>query len=353
MKAVRLAEERMLAQGGTKSYLPIDGRGSYRESIARLMMGDELYESDSVHCATAHTPGGTGALRIAGELIFRVLNVDTIWISQPTWANHRNIYSAAGLNIQNYNYLDENGTGLDFEKVLGSLEKAQPGQAILVHTVCHNPTGVDFDKEQWESLFQFALDRSLLPIFDFAYQGFGTSVEADAWPIQRFASLGGECIICNSFSKNFGLYGERVGGITAITSSAEASAAMQSQIKKMIRMMYSNPPLHGGAIVDTVLNDSELRVTWQTELGAMRDQIKAFREKFVAAMKSRLPDRDFAYVTRQNGMFSYSGLSRDQMIRLRDEFSIYALETGRINIAGLNDNNLDRVCDAIATVFEN
>jgi aspartate/tyrosine/aromatic aminotransferase len=350
MKCVRMAEQKLLDAAGTKSYLPIDGLPEYRAAIGRLILGDDLFDRDSVYNSSAQTPGGTVSLRVAGELLKRVFKVDTVWMSNPTWANHPKIYQAAGLNVEKYEYLDANGTGLDFDRLMESLKQAQPNQAVLVHTVCHNPTGVDPSEAQWRELSGLIRERGLFPIFDFAYQGFGQAIEADAFPIRNFVESGGEAIICNSFSKNFGLYAERVGGITAVSHDAEVAAAMLSQIKLTIRTMYSNPPLHGGAIVNTVLNDPELRAVWEKELTEIRERILELRGQFVDAMQARVPEKDFGYINQQRGMFSYSGLTKPQVDRLREEFSIYALGSGRINIAGINSSNLDRLCDAIASV---
>ena len=350
MQCVRQAEEKLLAEHGTKSYLPIDGAPSYNQAIGELILGESLSSSSSVHSVSAQTPGGTVSLRLAGELLRRVFDVKTIWMSNPTWANHPKIYDAAGLEIKKYDYLDEQGTGLDFDRILESLRHAQPGEAVLLHTVCHNPTGVDPTVEQWKVLGEFINERQLFPIFDFAYQGFGESLDADAFPIRKFVESGGEALVCNSFSKNFGLYAERVGGISAISPNAETAAAMLSQIKLTIRTMYSNPPLHGGAIVNTVLHDSELRKLWTSELTEIRQRILELREKFVAAMQTRVPEKNFEYINRQRGMFSYSGLTAEQVERLKSEHSIYILGSGRINVAGINSENLNRLCDAIASV---
>lgn len=350
MQCVRKAEQKLLDAAGTKSYLPIDGSPTYNQAIGRLILGDELFEGDSVRSVSAQTPGGTVSLRIAGELLKRVFDVDTIWMSNPTWANHPQIYGAAGLNIEKYEYLDENGTGLDFSRVVESLSRSKPNQAILIHTVCHNPTGVDPSVEQWEQLGAMIKERQLFPIFDFAYQGFGESLDADAFPIRNFVESGGEAIVCNSFSKNFGLYAERVGGITAVSHDADTAAAMLSQIKLTIRTIYSNPPLHGGAIVNTVLHDADLRQIWEAELAEIRERILELRSNFVDAMQARVPEKDFQFINRQRGMFSYSGLTPDQVARLKDEYSIYVLGSGRINVAGINGQNLDRLCDAIASV---
>jgi aspartate/tyrosine/aromatic aminotransferase len=350
MNAVYEAEKKLLADRGTKSYLPIDGSPSYRESIGRLILGNDLFDRDNIHVSTAQTPGGTVSLRVAGEMLRRVFNVETIWMSNPTWANHPKIFGAAGVTVKKYDYLDDAGTGLGFEKVLTSLAEAKTGEAILLHAVCHNPTGVDPSPEQWTQLMELVKAKGLVPVFDFAYQGFGESVDADAAPIRNFVVDGGEAIICNSFSKNFGLYGERVGGITAVSNSAEASAAMLSQIKLTIRTMYSNPPLHGASIVDTVLNDSDLRQLWETELEEIRERIIRLRGDFVNDLNQRVPGGNFDYIKLQRGMFSYSGLTKDQVDRLQSEFSIYALGSGRINIAGINAGNMEQLCSAIAAV---
>ena len=347
MKAVRQAEQILLDAAGSKGYLPIDGATDYNAAVGKLILG----ENSNAQITTAQTPGGTVSLRLAGELVKRVFNVDTIWMSNPTWANHPQIYTAAGLNLKKYEYLDDAGTGLGFEKVLSSLAEAKAGEAILLHTVCHNPTGVDPTPDQWKELLTLVADKKLIPIFDFAYQGFGESLEADAFPIRHFIDAGNDAIVCNSFSKNFGLYAERVGGISAIAQSSDVANAMRSQIKSTIRTMYSNPPLHGGAIVQTVLTDAGLRSTWETELAEIRNRILDLRGKFVDKMQSLAPDRDFGYIKQQRGMFSYSGLRADQVARLKAKHSIYALGSGRINIAGINSGNMDRLCEAIASVL--
>ena len=349
MAAVKQAEEILLKNSTTKSYLPIDGGPAYRSSVADLILGAPL--AKKVFPATAQTPGGTVALRVAGELVRRTLDVDTIWMSNPTWANHGKIFTQAGLAIKHYDYLDDSGTRLDFDKVTSTVDQAKSGDAILLHTVCHNPTGVDLSKEQWQTISDQIKTKSLVPIFDFAYQGFGESLEADAFPIRNFVESGGEAIVCNSFSKNFGLYGERVGGITAVAQSAEVSAAMQSQIKSTIRTMYSNPPIHGGAIVETVLADAELRKIWEAELTEIRERIVSLRASFVSKMEALVPGKDFSYVNQQRGMFSYSGLTKSQAEKLREEHSIYILGSGRMNIAGMNDGNMDQICGAIAKVL--
>ena len=351
MNAVYEAEKKLLASRGTKSYLPIDGSPSYRDAIGRLILGDELFDGGSVHSCTAQTPGGTVSLRLSGEVLKRVFNVSAIWMSNPTWANHTKIFATAGLDVKKYDYLDDSGTGIGFDKVLASLQSANAGEAILLHAVCHNPTGVDPTPDQWKQLCDLIVEKGLIPVFDFAYQGFGESVDADAAPIRNFVTAGHEAIVCNSFSKNFGLYGERVGGITAISKTKEAATAMQSQIKLMIRTMYSNPPLHGASIVDTILNDADLRANWIAELSAVRERIVQLRTDFVSQLTERLPNHDFNYINLQRGMFSFSGLTKDQVDTLQTEHSIYALGSGRINIAGINSSNMKQLCDAIASTY--
>jgi aspartate/tyrosine/aromatic aminotransferase len=318
--------------------------------VGRLALG-EAAENPHVHWKTAQTPGGTVALRIAGELLRRVFATNTIWISNPTWANHPQIYQAAGLGIQQYEYLDSSHTRLDFQRLLDSLKAAKAGQAILLHTVCHNPTGVDPTAEQWAVLLQTIQDKGLLPIFDFAYQGFGVDLSEDSFPVRHFVEHGGEALICSSFSKNFGLYSERVGGVTVAAQSESVAKAMHSQVQATIRTIYSNPPLHGGKIVETILGHATLRPQWEQELSQIRQRILALRAQFVETMSSLVPTRDFGYILEQRGMFSYSGLKAEQVARLKKEYAIYALSSGRINIAGINQGNLLPLCQAIAQVI--
>jgi aspartate/tyrosine/aromatic aminotransferase len=350
MKAVAEAEKILADSGASKAYLPIDGMPAYNEHIGKMVLGSV---ADSVNWKSTQTPGGTGAVRVAGELMRIALGVDTIWLSNPTWANHPKIFNNAGINVSQHDYLGEDGVSLDFEAAKNSIEnETKAGQAILLHGCCHNPTGVDPTQEQWRELLQIISDKGLLPVFDFAYQGFGDGLDEDAAAIREFLADGDrEAIICNSFSKNFGLYGERVGGLTIVSKSAEASAAMQSQVKTIIRRMYSNPPTHGAAIVNTVLSDATLRQAWEDELDEMRARIKNLRNAFVETMKQVAPDRDFGFMNDQRGMFSYSGLKDQYADLLMKKHSVYILKSGRINVAGINDSNRQRLCEAIAAVL--
>ncbi|MCH2179007.1 MAG: aspartate/tyrosine/aromatic aminotransferase [Mariniblastus sp.] len=354
MRAVHAAERRMLAEHQGHVYLPIDGSPGFNQRVAELILGSEHSVILEKRFATAQTPGGTASLRIAGEFLKRQCGVTKIWISNPTWSNHLQIYRSAGLELKQYDYLDSHGTGIDFERIYRGVENANSGDAILVHTVCHNPTGVDLSREQWDELLRLISKKKLYPIFDFAYQGFGSGLDSDAAPIRRFTEsedFTGEAIVCNSFSKNFNLYGERVGGITATAKTAKTAAAMLSQIKLIIRTMYSNPPKHGGAIVERVLSDDALTKDWKTELDGLRARIQLLRERFVEMMTDQLPQADFSHIAKQRGMFSYSGISAEHVDRLKREYGIYLLRSGRVNIAGLNHNNLDYVCNAIASIM--
>lgn len=350
MNCVRAAEKILFDEGGTKNYLPIDGLPKFNDLVGKLALG-QASVNPHVHWKTAQTPGGTVALRIAGDTLRRVFAADTIWMSNPTWANHPQIYQAAGMKIQQYNYLDSSNTRLDFQKLCDSLSSAKAGQAILLHTVCHNPTGVDPSPEQWIALLQLIQEKELLPIFDFAYQGFGVDLIEDSFPVRQFVENGGEALICSSFSKNFGLYAERVGGVTVAAQSETVAKAMHSQVSATIRTIYSNPPLHGGKIVETILGDATLRKQWERELTEIRERILSLRVQFVETMSKLVPKRDFQYIMEQRGMFSYSGLTAEQVARLRKEYAIYALSSGRINVAGVNQNNLMPLCTAIAKVI--
>ncbi|MEZ6094572.1 MAG: amino acid aminotransferase [Pirellulaceae bacterium] len=351
MQCVKQAEQQILRLENTKNYLPIDGSQELAPKIAKLILGNEHPVILEGRFATAHTPGGTGALRIAGDLAKNNCGAQTIWAGTPTWANHPQIYTAAGLKFATYDYLNAERTDLNFGAMKTALANAQSGDAVLLHTVCHNPTGFDLQRDHWGEVFQIMESQGLLPVFDFAYQGFGEDTEIDAWPIREWFQRGHEGLICSSFSKNMGLYGERVGSVTAVVAKTTERAPVLSQIKSIIRTFYSTPPMHGGAIVDVILSDNSLREEWLKELAEVRARIIQIRELFVERLTELAPSADFSHIRRQRGMFSFSGLSREQIIRLRDEYSIYAVENGRINIAGVNRSNLDTICQAIASVI--
>lgn len=351
LESVKRAERILLEQEQTKNYLPIDGSPRYNRLVAELVFGADSEALEAGRIVTAHTPGGTGALRIAGDLLRRAMGCKTIWLGTPTWANHPQIYAAAQLELQQFPYLHPNGIGVNFEEILRRLAHAEPGQALLLHTVCHNPTGFDLSAPQWEQLLDLVLKKQLIPIFDFAYQGFHRGLEEDAAPIRRYVAAGGEALVCGSFSKNFGLYAERCGSLSVVTKSAETAGRVVSQIKAIIRTIYSTPGKHGSAIVETILGTPELRRTWESELAGMRERITDLRLKLAAELKQATSKQDFSFMLGQIGMFSYSGLTPKQAVQLRDEYGIYIVESGRINVAGLNSGNLSRVCEAIAAVL--
>ena len=351
LSTVKEAERRLVSAEGSKSYKPITGDPVYGRLVRELLFGTDHAIIKDERAVTAHTPGGTGALRVAGDFIARQMNGASIWLSNPTWANHPAIFKAAGVNTQTYNYYDAAGYKLDFDGMMESLKTIPAGDVILLHGCCHNPTGVDPSAEQWGQIGRVLSERGVLPLVDFAYQGFGRGIEEDAAGLHALAEEVNELIICSSFSKNFGLYCERVGALTLVAGSKDAAAAIGSQMKVAIRSNYSNPPAHGGAIVATVLGDEKLRVQWMDELGKMRQRINGVRETFVKKLAEHGVERDFSFLTHQLGMFSFSGLTKEQVGKLKDEHAIYIVGSGRINVAGITASNVDRLCEAIAAVL--
>ncbi|GIW95861.1 MAG: aromatic amino acid aminotransferase [Pirellulaceae bacterium] len=350
LECVKRAQRRLLEGEETKSYLAIDGLASFRQLVPRLVLGHIVPVELT---ATVQTPGGTAALRVAAELIRRHFPDARIWCSEPTWANHPNVFQAAGLEVRYYTYADPTGVMLDFDGLVCSLDRARPGDVVCLHACCHNPTGLDLEPGQWRVLAERLRERSLLPLVDFAYQGFAEGLVEDATGIRELVRAGLEILIASSFSKNFGLYAERVGALTLVAQTSEAVQAAVSQVKAVIRSNYSNPPKHGGAIVATVLADEELTQIWEREVEQMRERIQRMRELFVATLAAKGVTKDFSFLLRQRGMFSYSGLSLAAVERLRTEYGIYIVGSGRINVAGMRTATMDRLCTAIAAVLEN
>ncbi|HNR36779.1 MAG TPA: amino acid aminotransferase [Candidatus Hydrogenedentes bacterium] len=349
--SVKRAEERILGEETTKSYLPIPGSPAYGAAVQDMVFGPDHPIVADKRAVTAHTPGGTGALRVAGDFIKANLNTNRIWISSPTWENHRGVFQAAGLEVETYPYYDADGKRLAFDAMMSALESVPAGEIVLLHACCHNPTGMDPDAEQWKSIADVAARRRFLPFFDFAYQGLGDGLEQDAAGLRIVADAVDEFIVASSFAKNFGLYNERAGALTLVArSGAEAQRAF-SQLKLRIRTNYSNPPSHGGAIVTTVLNDPELRALWEGEVRAMCDRIRGMRALFVETLKAKGVDRDFSFITRQRGMFSFSGLTKDQVDALRERYGIYIVASGRINVAAMTPSNMEPLCSAVADVL--
>lgn len=351
LATVKKAEAALLESEKTKSYLTIEGTAEYGAAVQKLLFGSESKIVTEKRAKTAQAPGGTGALRVAGEFIKRELNAGKIWISNPTWANHVGVFTAAGVETAQYNYYNAETHDKDFAAMLTSLEAAQAGDVVLLHGCCHNPTGIDPTATEWEQLAKLCADKALLPLFDFAYQGFSKGVEEDAAGLRVFAQYCDEILVASSFSKNFGLYNERVGAFTLVAKDSDIAATAFSQVKKIIRSIYSNPPAHGAAVVTYILNNEALRNEWEQEVTEMRDRIQEMRTLFVQTLKDEGVTQDFSFIEAQNGMFSFSGLSKEQVNRLKDEFAIYIVGSGRISVAGMTKNNMGPLCKGIAAVL--
>ena len=348
LDCIKKAERLLVDQQSTKGYLPIPGDAEYGLGVQKLLFGEDNDVIQSKRASTIHSPGGTGGLRVGADLIKKFKPEAKIWVSTPTWANHKGIFTAAGFLIEDYPYYDQDTKNVDFEAMYEALKKVPSGDVVLLHVCCHNPTGVDLSPEQWDAVVDLASSCGWLPFLDFAYQGFGDSMESDRLPIEKFAKAGIDFLVASSFSKNFALYNERTGALTIVSPNAEESSIAMSHVKKIIRVNYSNPPAHGGLAARTVLTDNDLYKEWINEVAGMRDRIKDMRVAFVQGLKKRGVTQDFSYIVDQRGMFSFSGLNDDIVNWLQKEKSIYIVKGGRINVAGLTTNNIDYVCDAIA-----
>jgi aromatic-amino-acid transaminase len=346
LECVRHAESERLKSSPHRGYLPIEGLAAYDTAVQELVFGKE-----DKRIVTVQAVGGTGALKVGADFLKRHLPEAAVWISEPSWENHRQLFEAAGFTVNAYPYYDPKTRGLDFGGMQRALEAAPAGSVVVLHACCHNPTGVDLSKENWQSVLDIVRTRGLVPFLDLAYQGFAEGLEADAHAARLFAESVSPVFLSSSFSKSFSLYGERVGALSVVTASAEEAARVLSNVKRIVRTIYSNPPTHGSQIVATVLSNPQLRALWDRELGAMRDRIKAMRKRLVDSIHARVPDANFSFVLQQRGMFSYTGLTREQVRVLREESSIYAIDTGRICVAALNSKNVDYVADAIAKVI--
>ena len=346
------AERRLLAKAGSKGYLPIDGRPGYKAAVRDLIFGTDHEIVTSGRSATAQTPGGTGALRVAADFLLQSGSSKTIWLSEPTWPNHPQLFSMAGFALRSYPYLDESGRKLDVGKLLGALRTAVPGDVVLLHGSCHNPSGVDPDQETWAAIGEIIAERELIPIVDFAYQGFGFGLREDADWLAGLARPGLEFLVCTSYSKNFALYNERVGALTIVAADPARAAAALSHLKITIRSNYSNPPAHGGDIVETILTDAALRALWEVDLAVMRNRILGNRAVLVEALDAADVPGNWDPIRHQRGMFALLGLSAGQVASLRDDFGVYVVGRGRINVAGLTPANLPRVVAAVKAVIE-
>lgn len=351
LRAVSRAEARLLEQSSSKSYMPISGDAGYTGHVRKLLFGEGHAVLTEERAVTAHTPGGTGGLRVGADLIHAHFPKAAIWTSAPTWANHKAIFEAAGVATRDYPYYDAATRACDFDALLDALNRVPAGDFVLLHVCCHNPTGVDLDAAQWQAVADCAAAKGWIPFLDFAYQGFGDGIEADRAPVMRLGDAGVEFLISSSYSKNFGLYCERTGAFTLVAANRQAAQHAFSQVKRVVRANYSNPPAHGGHIVRTILDDAELAALWREELTAMRERIRSVRQDLVAGLAARGVAQDFSYINDQKGMFSFSGLNDAQVAALRETYSIYIVKGGRINVAGLTPDNLNYVCDAIAQVL--
>ncbi len=351
-RAVKRAEEMILRDETSKSYLGIDGAPEYAAAVQTLIFGKDHPVLTDGTVVTAHTPGGTGGLRVAADFVKKANPGARVWLSQPTWPNHANIFRAAGLGVGTYPYLNAATNGLAFDEMLATLSTLPPGDVVVLHGSCHNPTGIDPTPAQWARIADLVEERQLLPLVDFAYQGLAKGFEEDAAGVLTLHRAGREMLIASSFSKNFGLYNERVGAVTLVAGSPAAAQTALSHIKACIRSNYSNPPAHGAKIVTTILQSPGLRADWQAEVAAMRQRIWAMRRRFVTELAARGVQRDFSFIERQQGMFSFTGLTKEQVRRLRENYSIYIVDSGRINVAGMTEANMPILCEAIAEVLQ-
>jgi aspartate aminotransferase len=352
LQCVKEAERRLLASENSKGYLSIEGHAEYDRLVPELLFGRGHEVLQSKRAVTAQTPGGTGSLRVAADFLKKHFPTAKVWVSKPTWANHAAIFTAAGQQVEQYAYIDASGRSLDFAAMKTALGQIPPGDIVLLHACCHNPTGIDPTREQWHEIAKIVGARQVLPLVDFAYQGFGDGINEDAAGLRELAQPGRELLVSSSFSKNFGLYGERVGALTVVTTSEEAAQRALSQVRISVRTNYSNPPTHGAAIVAAVLADSELRRQWEQELAAMRDRIHAMRKLFVETMRKKAPKHDFSFLSDQKGMFSFSGLTNMQVDELRSKHGVYVVGNGgRINVAGITRDNMEPLASAIAAVL--
>jgi aspartate aminotransferase len=351
LTSVKKAEQYLLENETTKNYLSIDGLADFARCTQALLFGSQSPLITAGRARTAQTPGGTGALRVAADFLATQTSVKRIWVSNPSWPNHKNVFNAAGLEVCEYQYYDAENHMLDFDGLVASLKQVQPGDVVLFHGCCHNPTGIDPTAEQWQQLAQLSQAGGWLPLFDFAYQGFARGLDEDAEGLRIFAASHQELIVASSYSKNFGLYNERVGAITLVAAEASVADTAFSQVKYTIRANYSNPPAHGAAVVATILGNDALRTIWEQELSDMRQRIQRMRQLFVNTLAEKGAQRDFSFIIKQNGMFSFSGLTKDQVIRLREEFAVYAVNSGRVNVAGMTPDNMSALCEAIVAVL--
>ncbi|WP_256080238.1 amino acid aminotransferase [Massilia sp. YIM B04103] len=350
LACVQKAEHLLIEQPTPRTYLPIEGLAAYDKAVQELVFGADSAVVQERRAVTVQAIGGTGALKLGADFLQRFSPDSEVFISDPSWENHRALFESAGFKVNNYAYYDAATHGVNFAAMLAALKAMPRGAVVVLHACCHNPTGADLSQPQWDEVIAAVVAGGLIPFLDMAYQGFGAGIAEDGAVVRRFAATGVPLLVSNSFSKSFSLYGERVGALSVVAASAEEASRLLSQLKRVVRTNYSNPPVHGGKVVATVLSTPELRQMWEDELAGMRVRIKEMRDAFVQKLKEKAPGHDFDFVREQVGMFSYSGLTKEQVGKLREQ-SIYAVDTGRICVAALNSRNIDIVVDAIAKVL--
>jgi aromatic-amino-acid transaminase len=351
LQCVQAAEKQMMEAPKARGYLPIDGIAAYDSAVKGLVFGADSEPVKSGRVATVQCIGGTGGLKVGADFLKRLKPEAKVLISDPSWENHRALFTNAGFTVESYPYYDAATRGINFDGMLAALNAAPAGTIVVLHACCHNPTGYDITAAQWDEVIAAVKAKNLVPFLDMAYQGFGYGLAEDGAVVGKFVAAGLSFFVSTSFSKSFSLYGERVGALSVVCESQEEAGRVLSQLKIVIRTNYSNPPIHGGTVVAMVLNTPELRALWEKELGEMRVRIKAMRQKLVDGLKAAGVKEDMSFITKQIGMFSYSGLTKDQMVRLRNEFGVYGTDTGRMCVAALNSKNIDYVCASIAKVI--
>lgn len=351
LECVRRAEKMLIEQASPRGYLPIDGLPAYDRAVRELVFGAESPALRENRIVTVQALGGTGGLKVGADFLRHFAPGAEAWISDPTWENHRGLFENAGFAVRTYTYYDPVAHDVDFVGMLSSLRSMPAGSVVVLHACCHNPTGADLTEAQWKSVIDEVTARGLIPFLDIAYQGFGSGLEADSAAVRGFARTGVPLFVSSSFSKSLSLYGERVGSLSVVTGSPEEADRVLSQLKRLVRTNYSNPPTHGGRVVATVLTTPELRSLWEQELGRMRERIREMRRQLVKKLAERVPQADFSFIERQRGMFSYTGLTREQVVRLREEFAVYMIESGRVCVAALNTRNIDYSADCIGQII--
>ncbi len=351
LESVQRAESAVVAKGGPKPYLPIEGAANFRTAVQQLLFGATHEAVNSGRVATIQSVGSSGGLKVGADFLARHLPASQVWVSDPTWDNHRSMFEGAGLTVHTYPYYDAATGGLKFDAMLASLRNLPARSVVLLHACCHNPTGVDLTRAQWDQLIPVLRERELLPYLDLAYQGFGDGIVEDAYAVRALASAGLSFFIANSFSKSMSVYGERCGALSVVCPDAAQAINVLGQLKFTVRRNYSSPPIHGGQIVATVLTDSAVRAIWERELGAMRERILAMRRQVHAVLSAKIPGRNFGYFLTQRGMFSYTGLSPQQVDTLREKHAVYLVRSGRMCVAGLNTHNVEATAVAMASVL--